>query len=200
MTRRPERRVRYSSGAAEAARRPRVERRRRVPARARDSSEPLRPSCRGSGAAGRRSTRSLPLYRQRRSHARQGDARGESRLAHRGRHRPHRGHAGHEHARPAHARGGHGTGGRDPPQARPRDLHAPALCPAHGGHDRGHVHARRRAVEACPRSFLKRQIAACAGAGFIVRAAFEGEFSWPSEVPTAPSRPSTSRCASPPSG
>ena len=31
--------------------------------------------------------------------------------------------------------------------------------------------------EACPRSFLKRQIAACAGAGFIVRAAFEGEFS-----------------------
>src|SRR4029453_3749613 len=31
--------------------------------------------------------------------------------------------------------------------------------------------------EACPRSSLKRQIAACAGAGFIVRAAFEGEFS-----------------------
>jgi glutamine synthetase len=30
--------------------------------------------------------------------------------------------------------------------------------------------------EACPRSFLKRQIAACAAAGFMVRAAFEGEF------------------------
>src|SRR5882724_9393705 len=30
--------------------------------------------------------------------------------------------------------------------------------------------------EACPRSFLKRQIAACAAAGFTVRAAFEGEF------------------------
>src|SRR5262245_32493028 len=29
---------------------------------------------------------------------------------------------------------------------------------------------------ACPRSFLKRQIAACAAAGFGVRAAFEGEF------------------------
>jgi glutamine synthetase len=33
-----------------------------------------------------------------------------------------------------------------------------------------------RAWEACPRSFLKRQIAACAAAGFTVRAAFEGEF------------------------
>ena len=32
------------------------------------------------------------------------------------------------------------------------------------------------AWEACPRSFLKRQVAACAAAGFIVRAAFEGEF------------------------
>lgn len=32
------------------------------------------------------------------------------------------------------------------------------------------------AWEACPRSFLKRQIAACAAAGFTVRAAFEGEF------------------------
>ena len=30
---------------------------------------------------------------------------------------------------------------------------------------------------ACPRDFLKRQIAACAAAGFSVRAAFEGEFS-----------------------
>ena len=30
--------------------------------------------------------------------------------------------------------------------------------------------------DACPRSFLKRQIAACAAAGFGVRAAFEGEF------------------------
>ena len=30
--------------------------------------------------------------------------------------------------------------------------------------------------EACPRSFLKRQIDACAAAGFMVRAAFEGEF------------------------
>jgi glutamine synthetase len=30
--------------------------------------------------------------------------------------------------------------------------------------------------EACPRSFLKRQIAACAAAGFTVRAAFECEF------------------------
>jgi len=30
--------------------------------------------------------------------------------------------------------------------------------------------------EACPRSFLKRQIAACAEVGFSVRAAFEGEF------------------------
>ena len=32
------------------------------------------------------------------------------------------------------------------------------------------------AWEACPRSFLKSQIAACAEAGFAVRAAFEGEF------------------------
>ena len=32
------------------------------------------------------------------------------------------------------------------------------------------------AWEACPRSFLKGQIAACAEAGFAVRAAFEGEF------------------------
>lgn len=32
------------------------------------------------------------------------------------------------------------------------------------------------AWEACPRAFLKRQIAACAVAGFTVRAAFEGEF------------------------
>lgn len=32
------------------------------------------------------------------------------------------------------------------------------------------------AWEACPRSFLKRQVAACAAAGFTVRAAFEGEF------------------------
>jgi glutamine synthetase len=32
------------------------------------------------------------------------------------------------------------------------------------------------AWEACPRSFLKRQIDACAAAGFGVRAAFEGEF------------------------
>ena len=30
--------------------------------------------------------------------------------------------------------------------------------------------------EACPRAFLKRQIAACAAAGFSVRAAFECEF------------------------
>src|SRR5574341_348806 len=30
--------------------------------------------------------------------------------------------------------------------------------------------------EACPRSFLKKQIAACAAAGFTVRAAFECEF------------------------
>lgn len=32
------------------------------------------------------------------------------------------------------------------------------------------------AWEACPRAFLKRQVAACAAAGFSVRAAFEGEF------------------------
>jgi len=32
------------------------------------------------------------------------------------------------------------------------------------------------AWEACPRSFLKRQITACAEAGFMLRAAFEGEF------------------------
>src|SRR5262245_18390821 len=30
--------------------------------------------------------------------------------------------------------------------------------------------------EACPRSFLKRQIAVCTEAGFTMRAAFEGEF------------------------
>ena len=36
---------------------------------------------------------------------------------------------------------------------------------------------------ACPRSFLKRQIAGCAAAGFTVRAAFEGEFTLAVRMP-----------------
>ena len=37
--------------------------------------------------------------------------------------------------------------------------------------------------EACPRDFLKRQIAACAAAGFTVRAAFECEFTLAAKQP-----------------
>ena len=138
-----------------------------------------------AGPAGRRAARALPLHRQRRRHPRQG---ARTSTASRGRLTDGIGLTVAMQAmnmldqlQPVE---GIGPGRRDPPGARSRDLHGAALRAARGGDDRRHA-ARSTGTPwgACPRAFLKRQIAACAAAGFSVRAAFECEFSLATREP-----------------